>query len=75
MKIKKTDEQLIASFWASHPDAIFNVKTIALVLNMSESWLQKLRSDNKGPKFDKMLNTTVIYRKRDVVEFLEGDGK
>jgi hypothetical protein len=72
MKIKKTDDQLIYSFWASPPEAIFNVKTIALVLDMSESWLQKLRTDGKGPKYDKMLNTTIFYRKKDIVEFLDG---
>lgn len=72
MKVKKTDEQLINSFWGSHPDAIFNCKTIALVLGISESCLDKDRASGKGPKSSKILGTRVIYRKRDVLEFLEG---
>ena len=72
MKIKKTDEQLIRFFWDSPSEAIFSPKVIALVLNMSDSCLDKHRANGRGPRFSKMLNTTIFYRKKDVVEFLEG---
>lgn len=71
MKIKKTDDQLISSFWSSPPEAIFNIKTVALVLGLSESCLNKHRAEGRGPKFSKMLNTTIVYRKKDVEEFLK----
>jgi hypothetical protein len=44
---------------------------LALVLGLSESCLEKHRANKRGPKFSKMLNTTIVYRKRDVLEFLK----
>jgi hypothetical protein len=71
MKIKKTDEFLIKVFWESPDDALFNSRTIALVLAMSDSSFEKHRANGRGPKFSKLLNTTIVYRKRDVLEFIK----
>jgi hypothetical protein len=43
----------------------------ALIPGMSVSNLAQLRFSGKGPKFLKPTPRTVVYRERDVVEWLE----
>lgn len=71
MKIKRTDEEIINNFWESHPEALFNEKEIALVRRVSVSKVAHDRVDKEGPKFIKVMGT-VLYRKRDVEEYLKG---
>ncbi len=75
MKIKKTPEQLVRIFWESHPSSLFMSSTIAPVLCITEECLKKYRNNNKGPRFLKMLNGNIIYRKSDVIAYLDGGGK
>jgi hypothetical protein len=71
MKVKKTDEQLIKYFWDAPDDAVFKSRTIELILDSADSTLRKYRVDGIGPKYIKLLNKTIVYRKRDVLEFLK----
>lgn len=71
MKGKKTDEQLIRIFWEAHPDTLFSEKTIALIRNLSPFTIQKERWGKSGPKYIKVLGK-ILYKKSDIVEFIEG---
>ena len=66
MKIKKTDEYLIKLFWELPEEQLFDVRTVALILNMGESTLQH----GSGPAPIKMFHRNV-YRKRDVLEYMK----
>lgn len=71
MKVKKTDEQLVKYFWEAPDDAVFKSKTIELVLDAAKDTLKRYRMNGVGPKFSKLLNTTIVYRKKDVLDFLK----
>ena len=70
MKIKRTYEEIINSFWESHTESLHNEKEVALIRRVSTSKLAHERMDNKGPKFIKVIGT-VLYRKADVEEYLK----
>jgi len=74
MKVKKTDEQTIKDFWESPPDSLHNESEVALIRRVSTSKLAHERMENKGPKFLKIFGQ-VVYRKRDVEEFINGFDK
>jgi hypothetical protein len=71
MKTKKTDEEMIRIFWEAHPDSFFSEKTVALIRNLATSTIQKERWDKSGPKFVKVLGK-VLYKKSDVIDFIDG---
>lgn len=63
-------QHLAAQFWAASSDALFKQPVIAAALNYSESWCERSRWDGTGPRFLK-IGRGVVYRKRDVLEWLE----
>ena len=71
MKGKKTEQELIRIFWESHPESLFSEKTVALIRNLSPSTIQKERWGRKGPKYVKV-EGKILYKKSDVIEFIEG---
>lgn len=59
---------LKAQFITALPDDTFQQETIALYYDCSVSLLQKWRSHGGGPAYQK-IGRTVIYKKRDVLDF------
>lgn len=51
-------------------DPLLNVREAAVELNISEDWLNKLRSRGGGPKFIR-LGRSVRYRRSHLHEFAE----
>jgi hypothetical protein len=68
-KIKKTSEQLLNFFWEASNNCYFTDETVALVLCLEKQTMAKYRCEGKGPKFLK-LNGRILYRKQDVLEFV-----
>ena len=60
----------ITDFWQAPPEALFKRATIAVVLSKSISWLERKALDGDGPPFRK-LDRHALYKKQDVVEFIE----
>ena len=60
----------ISDFWSASKEALFNQKTIANVLQVSEAKLERDRWQGGGIPYLK-LGKTVRYRKRDVVGWLQ----
>ncbi|MEQ1229891.1 DNA-binding protein [Acinetobacter junii] len=58
-------------FWESESEALFPPKTVAIVLDMSLSWLQNKRCSGDGIPFCKPSGNKIIYyKKSDVVEYI-----
>ena len=70
-KAKKSDVELIAIFWASAIEAFFGQETIAPVTNKSIKTLESDRWRGVGIPYRKV-GGRVLYRKADVVSWLEG---
>lgn len=84
-KAHSNTADLITEFWAAPAQARFSQKTVAAVLNRSESWVEKTRSVGGGPPFIRTGGTQVIdkhgkeklfggradYVKSDVVEYMD----
>ena len=69
-KIKKSAAELVQIFWSASPDAFFNQETIASVLGKSAKTLECHRWLKKGIAYRK-INCRILYRKSDVVSWLE----
>ena len=57
----------------NNPDAVFKQRTIALVLCRSLAWCERARWAGDGPKYLKV-GRSVLYRKADVVAWLDSHG-
>ena len=68
---KKSENELIASFWAAPSEAFFSQETISPVTGRSLKTLECDRWRKSGIPYRKM-GGKVLYRKSDVVAFLEG---
>ena len=62
---------LIDSFHVAPGTAEFSPEALALACNFSLPWLQKKRSVGGGIPFSKPNRTTVLYRKQDVLDYIE----
>lgn len=76
-KIDKMSEcqkkALIKDFRNAPPEAEFTPETIALVYHLSLAWLQKKRCEGGGIPFTKPTAKTVLYKKDDVLEFMDSN--
>lgn len=58
-------------FWSSPMNAYFPPETIALVFNVSLSWLQLKRCTGSGIQFTKVGSRKIRYQKEDALEFFD----
>lgn len=67
------DEKLIETnrFWSSPNTAYFPPETIAIIFNVSLSWLQFKRCTGGGIPFTKAGARKVRYQKQDILEFFD----
>lgn len=76
-KIDKMSEPekkaLIKDFRNAPSDAEFTPETISLVYHLSLAWLQKKRCEGGGIPFSKPTAKTVLYRKSDVLEYMDNN--
>lgn len=76
-KIDKMSEcqkkALIKDFRNALLEAEFTPETIALVYHLSLAWLQKKRCEGGGIPFTKPTAKTVLYKKEDVLEFMDNN--
>lgn len=71
---KMTQEEKIAvvdDYRNAADDVMFPPEAIALVYHMSLSLLQKMRCDGTGPVFSKLSAKTILYKKKDVLNWLK----
>lgn len=59
----------VTCFWEAHNEALFDQKKIALVVGLSEKWLERMRWAGGGIPYKK-IGRRVFYRKCDVVAWL-----
>lgn len=76
-KIDKMSEYqkkaLIKDFRNAPMESEFTPETISLVYHMSLAWLQKKRCEGGGIPFTKPTAKTVLYKKDDVLSFMESN--
>ncbi len=76
-KIDKMSEAqkkaLIKDFRNAPLEAEFPPETISLVYHLSLAWLQKKRCEGGGIPFTKPTAKTVLYKKDDVLGFMESN--
>lgn len=58
-------------FWNSPNDAYFPPETVAVVFNVSLSWLQLKRCVGGGIPFTKASARRIRYQKQDILEFFD----
>lgn len=64
-----------AEFWKAPPEARFNQKVVAKVIDYSEAWMEIRRCKGGGIPFVKDPGGKVFYLKRDVLTWMDGRGK
>lgn len=64
-------EKAIEKFWQLPDSAIFRPEVVALVCDVSLSWLQVKRCRGDGITFIKVGPRKIGYMKKDVINFLE----
>jgi hypothetical protein len=69
-KTKKTDEELVALFWSSSTDALFDQETIAAVTKRSTKTIECDRWRGRGISYRKC-SGRVLYKKADVISWIE----
>lgn len=70
---RKTDKEIqaeIDKFNSADEDSAFSPETIAIVLDVSLSWLQKKRCEGGGIAFSKIHYRKIIYKKSDVLAYI-----
>ncbi len=71
-KPRKSEAELVQIFWNAPMEAFFGQETIAPVINSSTKTLECDRWRRRGIPFRKTITGRVLYRKSDVVVWLEG---
>ena len=71
-ELKKADPELVQIFWNAPMEAFFGQETVAPVVNSSTKTLECDRWRGKGIPYRKTTTGRVLYRKSDVVMWLEG---
>lgn len=64
-------EAEIEKFNAANDDAEFSPESLAAILDVSTSWLQKKRCEGGGIPFAKVHYRKIIYKKADVLAYIE----
>lgn len=62
--------QLVSAFYNSPDDALFDQKTLAAVLSRTTAWAEMARWKGDGPKFIRVGKRSVLYRKREILQWL-----
>lgn len=70
-RLKKSDSELVQIFWAAPPEAFFSQEIVAPVVNCKIKTLECDRWRGQGIPYRKC-SGRVLYRKLDVVAWLEG---
>lgn len=71
---RMTPEQILIEtkrFWDSPQDAYFPPETVAVVFDVSLSWLQLKRCVGGGIPFTKASARRIRYQKQDILEFFD----
>lgn len=58
-------------FWSASNDEFFTSTTVAIALKKSVDWLQKKRCAGDGIPFIKTGHKSILYKKQDVLDYLE----
>lgn len=61
----------IDKFNAANDDEEFSPESLAAILDVSTSWLQKKRCEGGGIPFAKVHYRKIIYKKADVLAYIE----
>lgn len=61
----------IDKFNAANDDEEFSPESLAVILDVSTSWLQKKRCEGGGIPFAKVHYRKIIYKKADVLAYIE----
>lgn len=61
----------IEKFNAANDDEEFSPESLAVILDVSISWLQKKRCEGGGIPFAKVHYRKIIYKKADVLAYIE----
>lgn len=61
----------IEKFNAANDDEEFSPESLAAILDVSTSWLQKKRCEGGGIPFAKVHYRKIIYKKSDVLAYIE----
>ncbi|URM40061.1 MULTISPECIES: helix-turn-helix domain-containing protein [Acinetobacter] len=70
--MKCIDKQAeIDKFNAANDDEEFSPESLAAILDVSTSWLQKKRCEGGGIPFAKVHYRKIIYKKSDVLAYIE----
>ncbi|MDS7931884.1 helix-turn-helix domain-containing protein [Acinetobacter sp. V102_4] len=70
--MKSIDKQAeIDKFNAANDDEEFSPESLAAILDVSTSWLQKKRCEGGGIPFSKVHYRKIIYKKSDVLAYIE----
>ncbi|MFV5376562.1 helix-turn-helix domain-containing protein [Acinetobacter calcoaceticus] len=70
--MKCIDKQAeIDKFNAANDDEEFSPESLAAILDVSTSWLQKKRCEGGGIPFAKVHYRKIIYKKSDVIAYIE----
>lgn len=70
--MKIVDKQAeIEKFRAADNDEEFSPESLEAILGVSKSWLQKMRSEGGGIPFSKVHYRKIIYKKSDVLAYIE----
>lgn len=70
--MKCIDKQAeIDKFNAANEDEEFSPESLAAILDVSTSWLQKKRCEGGGIPFAKVHYRKIIYKKSDVLAYIE----
>ncbi|KEC82505.1 MULTISPECIES: helix-turn-helix domain-containing protein [unclassified Acinetobacter] len=71
---KLTSEEIqaeINKFYDADEHISFSPESIAIVLDVSLSWLQKKRCEGGGIPFSKLHYRKIVYKKSDVIAYIE----
>jgi hypothetical protein len=71
-RVRKSEMELVNIFWAAPNEAFFGQETIAPVTNASAKTLEANRWKGVGIPYRKTSGRRILYRKSDVITWLEG---
>lgn len=62
---------LVEDFRNSPEESLFTPEAVSLACGFSLPWLQKKRCEGGGIPFSKPTSKTVLYKKKDVMDYVE----
>lgn len=67
----KINPDIINHFWQAPNEALFKQTTLVQVLGYSPEWFERQRWQGTGIPYIKLSHRSVVYRKADVLAWLE----